>query len=74
LRTAPGGSLVGPGHGSQWVRGPDGKDYLPYRVQLRSDYGHAAPQLLALDAVWFDGEGWPRVGNGHPSERAKAVP
>jgi beta-xylosidase len=62
-----GGKLVGPGHGSQWVLGPNGKPYLPYRVQLRDHTGHGGAQLLAIEPLYFDAEGWPRVvGGDHP--------
>jgi|GEM_PF-3402519 len=74
LRAAPGGFLVGPGHSSQWVRGPDGNPYLFYHVQLRGVTGVSKPRLLSLDQVWFDTQGWPRVAAGYPSEGVLTIP
>lgn len=67
LSTGAGSELVGPGHGSQWVLGPNGKPYLPYRVQRRDQTGHGGAQLLAIEPISFDQFGWPRVvGGDHP--------
>ena len=74
LDSSTNGKLVGPGHSSQWVEGPNHKTYLLYHVQRRGHEGHAQPRLLALDEVTFDASGWPSVANGHPSESAKSIP
>ena len=75
LSTAAGGALVGPGHGSQWVIGPNGKPYLPYRVQRRGHTGHGGEQLLAIEPISFDEFGWPRVvGGDHPHEQVGGKP
>ena len=58
LGTGPSGAFVGPGHGSQWVIAPNGKMYLPFRVQRRDAQGHFKPQILMLEELGFDGE-WP---------------
>lgn len=74
LSSSSSGKLVGPGHSSQWVTGPDGKTWLLYHVQRRGQTGHSEPRLLALDELTFDGNGWPKVGNGHPSESPRTLP
>lgn len=74
LQSSANGHLVGPGHSSQCVEGPDPNTYLLYHVQRRGQTGHSAPRLLALDELTFASDGWPRVGNGHPSESARAKP
>lgn len=72
----PKGKLVGPGHTSQWVRGP-GKDsgyYILYHTQFRGHLGHTQPRVLNLSRVTFDQEGWPQIGDGHPTEQPQTVP
>jgi beta-xylosidase len=74
LSTARGAKLVGPGHSSQWVEGPDGRTFLLYHVQERGRTGIGGPRLLAVDELSFGPDGWPGVGDGHPSESPKAKP
>ena len=74
LQTKPGGSLVGPGHSSQWVRGPDGSDYLLYHTQFRDLEGSGGPRVLDLSKLTFDADGWPVVGDGYPTEAPLSVP
>jgi beta-xylosidase len=74
LRSVADGRMVGPGHSAQWVEGPDARLELFYHVQLRGQTGHTGPRLLALDEVWFDGAGWPRVGDGEPGDHAMPIP
>jgi beta-xylosidase len=75
LSTEGGGELVGPGHGSQWVLAPNGKPYLPYRVQRREHTGRGGAQLLAIEPIYFDAEGWPRViGGDHPHTSGLPTP
>jgi arabinan endo-1,5-alpha-L-arabinosidase len=74
LRSGATGRLVGPGHSSQWVTGPNGLTYLLYHVQIRGQTGHSEPRLLALDELSFDSAGWPTVGDGEPDVHAMATP
>ena len=74
LESAAHGRLVGPGHSSQWVDGPDGRKHLLYHVQRRGQTGHSEQRLLALDELSFDAAGWPRVGDGHPGEKPLPLP
>jgi hypothetical protein len=74
LRTSPSGSLVGPGHSSQWIYGPNGHAFLLFHTQRRSDMGANGPRLLNLEEVTFDTDGWPAVGDGYPTEKALALP
>ncbi len=74
LSSAATGRMVGPGHSSQWLEGPDGRTQLLYHVQWRGKTGHSEPRLLALDEVSFDGAGWPRVGDGHPGDKPMRLP
>ncbi len=73
LTTRKNSGLVGPGHSSQWVTGPNGGTAIFYHVQRRGHEGFGGDRLLCLDQVTFEG-GWPRIGDGHPSESSRAVP
>lgn len=74
LQTRPGGKLVGPGHSSQWIKGPNGDPYILYHTQFRGLEGNSGPRVLNLGKVSFDAQGWPVVGDGYASEDALALP
>jgi arabinan endo-1,5-alpha-L-arabinosidase len=73
LSTRTGSDLVGPGHSSQWVTGPNGGTAIFYHVQKRGHEGVGGTRMPCLDPVTFE-DGWPHIGDGHPSESSHAVP
>jgi arabinan endo-1,5-alpha-L-arabinosidase len=73
LSTRPGSGLVGPGHSSQWVTGPNGKKAIFYHVQRKGQTGYGGARLLCMDDVTFE-NGWPKINDGHPSEGLHPVP
>jgi beta-xylosidase len=79
--------LQGPGHSSQWVDGPNGDTYLLYHVQFAKEvaeelseektdpqHRYHLARYLCLDELTFDATGWPRVGQGSPTEAEQKTP
>lgn len=61
--------VIGPGHNAEIVKDDNGNDWMLYH-----GFSAASPEdgrLVYLDRVeWQDG--WPKIGNGQPSEKAEA--
>lgn len=58
-----GGDFAGPGHGSV-VQGPDGRDWFVYHAYAKDDF--EGGRMVLIDPIDWE-NGWPSIGNGHPS-------
>lgn len=63
---------MGPGHGCV-VRAHDGRDYFIYHAWMRGRVGGRNPRMPLMDRIHWE-DGWPRIGDGSPSNTPQAVP
>ena len=62
--------VVGPGHCSEIVQDDAGQDWILYHGYDAND-GRGGRKVF-LDRVYWDEDGWPRIGDGTPSVTAEA--